>query len=105
MTVEVCPAHATTASIPAQRSAGRFCVILSLTPSNLFTSEKPAMLSIRKPTKFCWICGTDVALEHCIIDEHGLSVHQSCHEKRMLLKAISAETESWKQGKAKRQAA
>ena len=40
-------------------------------------------------TKFCWICGRDAGLEHCITDEHGLAVHKSCHEKRMLQKAGS----------------
>lgn len=42
-------------------------------------------------TKFCWICGKDVTLEHCVVDEHGLSVHVSCNEKRILLKAASVE--------------
>jgi hypothetical protein len=45
-----------------------------------------------KNKKCCWICGKDVALEHCTMDEHGLSVHSSCHEKRMLLKAASFQT-------------
>jgi hypothetical protein len=46
------------------------------------------------PTKFCWICGKDISLEHSKTDEHGLSVHQSCHEKRMLLKAASRQIEN-----------
>jgi hypothetical protein len=56
-------------------------------------------------TKFCWICGKDVRLEHCITDKHGLSVHQSCHEKRMLLKAASIQTDTWLRGQPKREAA
>jgi hypothetical protein len=59
----------------------------------------------KENTKFCWICGKDVALEHCTTDEHGLSVHKSCHEKRMLLKAASCQTEAWKEAQAKRGAA
>jgi hypothetical protein len=63
------------------------------------------MLSIKQNTKFCWICGKDVVLEHCMSDEHGLSVHQSCHEKRMLLKAAAEKSEQWRQGQSKGQAA
>jgi len=63
------------------------------------------MLSISQNSKFCWICGKDVTLEHCITDEHGLSVHQSCHEKRMLLKAASKQSEQWNQDRGKRQVA
>jgi hypothetical protein len=59
------------------------------------------MLSISKNTKFCWICGKDVSLEHCQIDEHGLSVHRSCHEKRMLLKAAALQSERWRIAQAK----
>jgi hypothetical protein len=63
------------------------------------------MLSRRENPKFCWICGKDVALEHCITDEHGLSVHQSCHERRMLMKAASLQTEMWRRAQSKRPAA
>jgi hypothetical protein len=37
------------------------------------------MLTTNGNTKFRWICGKDVALEHSTTDEHGLSVHNSCH--------------------------
>lgn len=63
------------------------------------------MISSKENTKFCWICGKDIMLEHCTIDEHGLSVHKSCDEKRMLLKAASNQTEQWRQAQAKRRAA
>jgi hypothetical protein len=46
--------------------------------------------------KFCWICGKDISLEHCKIDEHGLTVHQSCDERRKLLKAASLKVASWR---------
>jgi len=63
------------------------------------------MLSSKENTKFCWICGKDVVLEHCTTDQHGLSVHKSCDEKRMLLKAASLQTELWRQAQPKRDAA
>jgi len=63
------------------------------------------MLSIKQNVKFCWICGKDTALEHCVSDEHGLSVHSSCHEKLMLLKAASRATDLGRQSQAKRDAA
>lgn len=63
------------------------------------------MLSKKETTKFCWICGKDVALEHCKIDEHGASVHESCHAKRMMLKAASMNAELWRQAQSKRNVA
>ena len=63
------------------------------------------MLSIKENTKFCWICGRDVALEVCITDEHGLSVHHSCYEKRMLLNAATRATDLWRKLRVKRDAA
>ena len=56
-------------------------------------------------TKFCWICGKDVMLEHCVTDEHGLSVHRSCHEKRMLLKAASLQAQQLRRAHPDREAA
>jgi len=26
----------------------------------------------------CWICGMPVSLEACMIDEHGMAVHEDC---------------------------
>jgi hypothetical protein len=63
------------------------------------------MFSVKENTKFCWLCGKDVVLEHCTIDENGLSVHKSCQEKRMLLRAASLQTERWRQTHTKRDAA
>ena len=37
--------------------------------------------------KFCWICGKDVDLEQCTTDEHGLSVHKTCQDRHMAVKA------------------
>jgi len=63
------------------------------------------MLSTIGNTKFCWLCGKDVLLEHCTTDEHGLTVHASCLEKKMLLKAAAHQTELWKQAQPRRNAA
>ena len=63
------------------------------------------LLRAEPKTKFCWICGKDVAFEHCITDEHGLFVHTSCHEKRVLLKAASLQTETWRRAPMKGEAA
>jgi hypothetical protein len=65
----------------------------------------PAMIYVpEKPTKFCWICGKDISLEVSKIDEHGLFVHATCHEKRMLLKAASTQLELRKQNQPNRAA-
>jgi hypothetical protein len=63
------------------------------------------MFSATQKTKFCWVCGKDITLDHSLIDKHGLSVHQSCYEKRMLLTAASQETERWAQDQRKRKVA
>ncbi len=63
------------------------------------------MLSIQVKTKLCRLCENDIALEHCTPDEQGLSVHQSCREKELLLKAASRETDLWRQAQVRRSAA
>jgi hypothetical protein len=63
------------------------------------------MLFRREITKFCWICGKDVMLEHCTTDEHGLSVHASCHEKRILLKAAALQADQLRRAQLRRDAA
>jgi hypothetical protein len=75
------------------------------TLGKISAKNESTMLSTTQNTKFCWICGKDVALEHCLTDEHGLCVHQSCHEKRLLLKAASLKSEQWRQGQSKDPAA
>lgn len=73
--------------------------------NRVFTGEVSRHDLHSRNTKFCWICGKDVQLEHCTIDEHGLSVHKSCHEERMLLKAASLQAEQWRQAQPRRGAA
>jgi hypothetical protein len=60
------------------------------------TQEVIIMYSVGQRIKCCWICGKDISLEHSKTDEHGLSVHESCHAKKVLLKAASLQNEAWR---------
>ena len=40
------------------------------------------MASRQDRTHSCWICGDDVSLEKCKIDEHGKAVHEDCYAAR-----------------------
>ena len=53
-------------------------------------------LEFGKVTKFCWICGKDLLLEHCKSDEYGLRVHESCDARRTILKLASEQAEAWR---------
>ena len=37
------------------------------------------MASVQNHTHFCWICGKEIPLEKCKIDEHGQAVHEDCY--------------------------
>jgi ribosome-binding protein aMBF1 (putative translation factor) len=39
----------------------------------------------QKASRTCWICGKTVDLEACVIDEHGLAVHQVCYTTKTAL--------------------
>ena len=41
-------------------------------------------------THYCWICGDDVSLETCKIDEHGSAVHEACLFARMKMESTSS---------------
>jgi hypothetical protein len=41
-------------------------------------------------THYCWICGQEVSLETCKIDEHGGAVHEACLFARMKMEAESS---------------
>ena len=58
-------------------------------------SAKP-VLHPQPDMKVCLICGTDILLDHRIMDEHGLPVHTSCHEKQLLLNAAKQQTDLWR---------
>ena len=46
--------------------------------------------------RVCCICRTSISLDHCMIDEQGLAVHISCHEKKLLLKAAAQQSDLWR---------
>lgn len=41
-------------------------------------------------THYCWICGHDVSLETCKVDEHGSAVHEACLFARMKMENASS---------------
>jgi hypothetical protein len=38
----------------------------------------------------CWICGKAVSLEACVVDEHGMAVHENCSVAKIASKAKSS---------------
>lgn len=56
-----------------------------------------SILQSKPDTKVCSICGTNILLDHRTVDEHGLPVHTSCHEKQLLLNAARRQTNLWRQ--------
>ena len=55
-----------------------------------------SMLESKRDVKVCLICGTDILLDYRMMDEHGLPVHTSCHEKQLLLNAATQQTDGWR---------
>jgi hypothetical protein len=41
-------------------------------------------------THYCWICGHDLSLETCKVDEHGSAVHEACLFARMKMESASS---------------
>ena len=41
---------------------------------------------------YCWICGHDVSLETCKVDEHGSAVHEACLFSRMKTESTSSRS-------------
>ena len=41
-------------------------------------------------THYCWICGHEVSLETCKVDEHGCAVHEACLFARMKMETASS---------------
>jgi hypothetical protein len=52
-----------------------------------------SVLESKPDMKICLICGTNILLDHRMTDEQGISVHTSCHEKRLLLNAATQQTD------------
>jgi len=57
------------------------------------------------PVKVCLICGTNILLDHPVMDGRGLCVHASCHEKQMLLNAAAQQIGLWRQSLVTRKSA
>jgi hypothetical protein len=55
-----------------------------------------SILQPKPEIKVCFICGTNILLDHCIVNEHGLAVHASCHEKQLLLNAATQQADLWR---------
>jgi len=55
-----------------------------------------AILQSEPDVKVCLICGTNILLDHRMTDEHGISVHTSCHEKQLLLNAATQQADLWR---------
>jgi hypothetical protein len=45
-------------------------------------------------TTACWICGKEVSLRNCKVDERGRAVHEECYIARTKLEAESKKTAS-----------
>lgn len=45
------------------------------------------MATSKTPIHTCWICGKEVRLEQCKIDESGLPVHEPCYVVRVRFSA------------------
>jgi hypothetical protein len=39
-----------------------------------------------KARRICWICGAEISLESCKVDEHGLPVHETCQTLKLSLR-------------------
>jgi len=54
------------------------------------------MLQSKPDMEVCLICGTNILLDHRMMDEHGLPIHTSCYEKQLLLDAATQQTDLWR---------
>ena len=39
----------------------------------------------------CWICGKQVELEACKVDEHGMAVHEKCYIVKIGLQSAAGQ--------------
>src|SRR5246127_1652429 len=69
-----------THSSAAPRSGRRFLV----QPDGFILEA--AMAFLQKLFHECWICGHEVSLEECKIDEHGQAVHEECYVVALALR-------------------
>ena len=57
--------------------------------SKITLQSKPDM-------KVCLICGTNILLDHRMLNEYGLAMHTSCHEKQLMLNAAAQQADLWR---------
>ena len=69
----------------AQRQGITRADFIQLLDSGMHISDFLAAMT----THYCWICGHEVSLETCKVDEHGGSVHEACLFARMKMETAS----------------
>ena len=70
----------------AQRQGITPADFMQLLDSGMHISDFLAAMT----THYCWICGHEVSLEACKIDEHGSAVHEPCLFARMKMETASS---------------
>ena len=70
----------------AQRQGITPADFIQLLDSGIHISDFLAAMT----THYCWICGHEVSLETCKIDEHGSAVHEACLFARMTMETASS---------------
>src|SRR5437588_9241386 len=70
----------------AQRQGITPADFIQLLDSGMHISDFLAAMT----THYCWICGHEVSLETCKIDEHGSAVHEACLFARMKMETASS---------------
>jgi hypothetical protein len=72
----------------AQRQGITPADFIQLLDSGMHISDFLAAMT----THYCWICGHEVSLDTCKIDEHGSAVHGACLFARMKKEASSSRS-------------
>jgi hypothetical protein len=70
----------------AQRQGITPADFIQLLDSGMHISDFLAAMT----THYCWICGHEVSLDTCKIDEHGSAVHGACLFARMKKETASS---------------
>ncbi len=70
----------------AQRQGLSPADFIQLLDSGMHISDFLAAMT----THYCWVCGREVSLETCKVDEHGSAVHEPCLFARMKTETASS---------------
>jgi hypothetical protein len=70
----------------AQRQGVTPADFVQLLDSGMHISDFLAAMT----THYCWVCGQEVSLETCKVDEHGSAVHEACLVARMRMGTASS---------------